>query len=114
VIGSHGYHLVGPKAKLQHVLIAETALGKPLPFGAEVHHVNENKLDNRNENLVICQDTEYHSLLHVRKRALIHSGSANNRKCSYCKLWDSIENLSCRKGVKGGKNSGNEYRHKAC
>ena len=56
--------------RLEHRAVAERVLGKPLPPGAEIHHVNESKLDNRPENLVICQDHAYHALLHSRLAAL--------------------------------------------
>lgn len=77
----------------EHVLIAEKILGRKLPFKACVHHVSDNKYDNTNSNLVICQDGSYHALLHARKRALLESGNANYRKCCYCHKYDSIENM---------------------
>lgn len=55
----------------EHVLVVEKALGKYLPQGSEIHHVNGNGLDNRNFNLVLCQDRSYHFLLHKRKRQLL-------------------------------------------
>jgi len=78
---------------LEHILVTEKVLGKPLPKGAEIHHVNENRSDNRKENLVICQDRAYHFLLHRRTRALKACGHANWRKCNYCKKYDDPENL---------------------
>ena len=72
---------------LEHLVIAEAALGHPLPDGAEVHHVNEIKSDNRHENLVICEDSDYHKLLHRRARAYRATGNAQSRKCVYCKAW---------------------------
>lgn len=68
-----------------HILVAEKALGKPIPKGSDVHHVNEIKSDNANTNLVVCQDRAYHFLLHQRARALRECGNPNWRKCRYCK-----------------------------
>ena len=53
----------------EHILMAEKALGKPLPNGAEVHHINGKKGDNSRGNHVICQDQAYHKLLEKRTRA---------------------------------------------
>ena len=66
-ISAYGYRFVNSKA--EHVAVAEKSLGKPLPPGAVVHHVNEDKLDNRNSNLVICPDRAYHNALHAKMRA---------------------------------------------
>jgi hypothetical protein len=56
--------------KSEHVAVAERALGKPLPFGAVVHHHDKNRLNNANTNLVICQDKRYHAILHSRMNML--------------------------------------------
>lgn len=64
-------HVGGNKYKMEHVLIAEKALGKPLPKGAVVHHVDGDPAGNRKPwNLVICPDQDYHLLLHRRAQEL--------------------------------------------
>lgn len=78
----------------QHVAIAEAALGKPLPRGAEVHHVDENPANNAPGNLVICPSAAYHKLLHQRQRAFDACGHYDWRRCTFCKTYDKPENLS--------------------
>lgn len=103
-INKDGYYTTTVKRqqKLLHRVIAEQALGVKLPRTVIVHHNNEDKLDNRNENLIICQDEAYHQLLHMRKRALEACGNVLWRPCEYCKKHDALENMigHTRSGVK--------------
>lgn len=71
---------------LQHILVAEAALGKLIPFVHPIHHVNENGKDNSNTNLVICENQAYHKLLHSKMRILQLGGNPHQDKfCGGCK-----------------------------
>jgi predicted nucleic acid-binding Zn ribbon protein len=94
--------------KLDHILVAERALRRALKRGEVVHHVNENRADNKPSNLVICTRA-YHAMIHRRMRALAASGHAGWRKCYICAQHDAPENLDIPK--REGKGS---IRHLSC
>jgi hypothetical protein len=103
---NHGYVLVKLPAHeradsqgyvREHILIAEKALGKPLPMGAEIHHMDKDGTNNKPGNLVICQDHAYHHLLHVRMRAYEACGKAHYRKCQFCKTYDDPEIMEAQR-----------------
>lgn len=71
----------------EHNVIAEQALGRLLPEGVQVHHFSESRSDNRNQNLVICENQLYHQLLHRRAKAYRACGIASARRCRACKDW---------------------------
>ncbi|SRR6266403_1600339 len=82
--GKYSYirHETGGITIAEHVRVAEKILGKRLPQGAVVHHIDENTLNNLPSNLVVCPSRAYHNLIHARMRAVAACGNPNWRRCS--------------------------------
>ncbi len=53
----------------EHILIAEKALGRYIDAKHPIHHAGKDRLDNTK--LVICENDDYHKLLHRRMENLI-------------------------------------------
>lgn len=87
----------GGTVRRLHVVIAEKVLGKPLPKGAIVHHLDGGRLNNAHSNLLICPSQAYHLLIHARERAYDACGNANWRKCAYCHAYDDPARMYIRK-----------------
>lgn len=87
-------------------VVAEKALGKPLPPKSQIHHFDENKRNDSNTNLVICEDESYHRLLHKRKRILDKGGNPNNDFiCNKCDSIKSKYNFYTSKSSSSGYQS---------
>ena len=113
---SNGYRIyrVNGVAVAAHTLIVQKVLNRKLREHECVHHVNEIRDDNRNENLVICPNNAYHFLLHVRQRALDACGNANWLKCVHCKQWSSPDNIITYKTLCRGRRTGVFSEHREC
>jgi len=85
----HVYTIDGYIPRALHV--AQKALGKKIKRPAMVHHVNGDKLDDSNQNLVVCQNKRYHNFIHKRTRAYKACGHADWFKCYECHVWQPPE-----------------------
>jgi len=80
----------------EHRVIMELYLGRYLKSNEVVHHINDNREDNRIENLKLLSDNKEHFVLHMR-----HHGNYPNHKLNN----DDI--LKIRKMAKLGKSRKN-------
>jgi hypothetical protein len=77
---------VGGRRLHRHRAIAERVVGRVLSSKVQVHHVDGNKRNFANTNLVICENAAYHQLLHLRTLALRAGADPNtHRLCSRCR-----------------------------
>lgn len=88
--------LGGSRDRLQHRLVVEEALGRPLRGTEQVHHFDGNKANNDPSNLVVCPDTTYHKLLERRQKALEACGNPDWLKRHMCKEYDTPLQLQAR------------------
>ena len=108
-----GHSRTGPNDYVfEHILVAEKILGKPLPPGAVIHHIDENRANNNPPNLIICEGRAYHALLHKRMAALKACGHAGWIWCRFCRTYDTPVNMYMIPGRSVGyhKKCVKEYR----
>ncbi len=105
----HIAHKRNGRIVFEHIEIAERALGHPLPYGAQVHHVDGNPANNAHNNLVICPSQAYHKLLHTRERAAAACGNPDWRRCTFCKRYDNPASMYAGKGFHVHRECRNKY-----
>lgn len=110
--GSYRYQTHNGRLVPAHVVIAERALGHPLPPGAVVHHLDGTK-ENRQGNLCILEDEATHRLIHQRMRAKTACGNPNWRACCYCKQYDDPANM-LEYAPSAPSQKSPRYRHREC
>ncbi len=79
---------------------AEAAIGHALSRSVVVHHPDHD-IDNPTARLVVCQDTSYHRLLHMRERVLRAGGNPNTD--SWCSMGQHVQPQTAFYRRRGGK-----------
>lgn len=105
-----GYRIRRDDHRFEHIIVVERALGKALRRTATVHHVNEDRADNKPPNLVACDSHSYHMLLHRRQRALDACGNPDWVRCRGCDTYGPLEAMRV---LSNGK-EGPRYAHHGC
>lgn len=99
-INTEGYvvlHVPGRGQVFEHRYVMEQYIGRPLEPGEEVHHRNENKSDNRIENLELTRRAPH---MQIHHRAKLQNGWARDYPfCVECGKTDHPHNAGgkCRK-----------------
>lgn len=92
-----GYRLIRrpshPRARangyvLEHILVAESMLGRPLADGEEVHHRNLDRSDNRPENLQIFASHRQHWIQEHLETVIAARDAAFSRRSSQASRQD--------------------------
>ena len=78
----------------------EALIGYELGDDTVIHHHTD-------RTLVVCEDWNYHWLLHTRTKALLACGHTDWRKCTFCREHDNPDNLWISK-------NGKQAYHRSC
>jgi hypothetical protein len=76
---------------LEHVMIAEKALGRKLIKGEVIHHIDEDKLNNDPSNLFLCPSQAYHMFVHTQSNIKSNLPTSENPNVTQLPTLDIIE-----------------------
>lgn len=103
-----GRYVTQKPGDYEHIRIVEAVLGRKLPIGVRVHHVDYDGTNNAHSNLVVCPNESYHKLLHIRQAAMETCGNPDWRKCTHCQKYDDTANMKKLPSLT------ESYYHRAC
>jgi len=114
----HGYKMrsINGQEVREQRFIMEQHLERQLSADEIVHHINENKLDNRIENLGILTRSE-HAKLHHEKGFKLHPATKTNthRWCGACKEVKPVEEFQiCTRNRSGVQSQCKKCRIQIC
>ena len=91
-IDQDGFEMITGTNKRMHTFIAEKVLGRKLKKTETIHHIDEDRSNNKNSNLVICERS-LHPLIHKRLNALKETGNVHSKICRYCHKYDDPNSM---------------------
>lgn len=90
--------------KLLHVYLMEKHLGRCLEKNEHVHHINQDRLDNRIENLKIVSNCGEHQTEHAHIRLKALGGVPGKDKyCPKCQKVKSLDDFPSSRNMSDGK-----------
>lgn len=90
--------------KLLHIYLMEKYLGRELEKNEHVHHINQDRLDNRIENLKLVSNCGEHQKEHARIRLRALGGTPGRDKyCPRCRQVKLLDDFPSSKNMGDGK-----------
>ena len=84
----------------EHILVMENALGRHIPKGEIVHHIDEDRLNNSIGNLMLFKTVAMHNAFHSCLRAFKQTGHWDWINCPFCHQYDDPKNMFVSKVTK--------------
>ena len=110
LVKAPGHPRANPKGYvLEHILVMEKVLGRPVLLSEAIHHFDGKRGNNVPGNLILFATNKMHLEYHTRLTAYEICGHYDWRKCPVCHRYDSIEKLRPHRSKRGSR-----YIHQVC